>query len=134
VLSAGNFRIGIFDLASGETRVLDHMDAGKNINPAWGPEGKYLAFVSDRGGVSDLYLYDFAQDDIFQITHLLTGSAGFTPLSPVLSWAPDADKIAFMYYEKGGFNVYLLSNPRSLARTPWRAPAPRTPPGARSKW
>ena len=124
VLSAGNFRIGIFDLASGETHVLDHMDAGKNINPAWGPEGKYLAFVSDRGGVSDLYLYDFAQDEIYQITHLLTGSAGFTPLSPVLSWAPDADKIAFMYYEKGGFNVYLLSNPRALARTPWRAPAP----------
>ena len=124
VLSAGNFRIGIFDLASGETRVLNHMDVGKNINPAWGPEGKYLAFVSDRGGVSDLYLYDFAQDEIFQITHLLTGSAGFTPLSPVLSWAPDADKIAFMYYEKGGFNVYLLSNPRTLARTPWRAPAP----------
>ncbi len=53
-----------------------------------------------------------------------TGSAGFTPLSPVLSWAPDADKVAFMYYEKGGFNVYLLSNPRALARTPWRAPAP----------
>lgn len=123
LLTAGNFRIGIYDLASGETRVLNHMQAGKNINPAWGPEGKFLAFVSDRGGVSDLYLYDFAQDEIFQITHLLTGSAGFTPLSPVLSWAPDADKIAFMYYEKGGFDVYLLSNPRSLARTPWRAPA-----------
>lgn len=124
LLRAGNFRIGMYDLETGETRVLNHMDYGKNINPAWGPEGKYLAFVSDRGGVSDLYLYDFAQDQIYQITHLLTGSAGFTPLSPVLSWAPDADKIAFMYYEKGGFNVYLLSNPRSLARTPWRAPAP----------
>ena len=125
LLRAGNFRIGMYDMQTGETRVLNHMDHGKNINPAWGPEGKYLAFVSDRGGVSDLYLYDFAQDEIYQITHLLTGSAGFTPLSPVLSWAPDADKIAFMYYEKGGFNVYLLSSPRSLARTPWRAPAPQ---------
>jgi len=124
LLRAGNFRIGVYDLASGDVRVLDHMDHGKNINPAWSPDGKSLVFVSDRSGVSDLYLYDFVQDEVFQLTHLLTGSAGFTPLSPVLSWAPDADKVAFMYYERGGFNVYLLSNPRALARSPWRAPAP----------
>ena len=33
VLSAGNFRIGLFDLASGETRVLDHMDARQEHQP-----------------------------------------------------------------------------------------------------
>ncbi len=123
-LHAGNFRIGIYDVASGQTRVLDHMELGKNINPAWSPDGKSIVFVSDRGGVSDLYLYDFVQDEIYQLTHLLTGSAGFTPLSPVLSWAPEADRVAFMYYENGAFNVYLLDHPQGLKRAPWRAPAP----------
>jgi hypothetical protein len=32
-------------------------------------------------GVNDLFLYDFDTNDIYQLT-LLTGSAGFTPLSP----------------------------------------------------
>ena len=49
---------------------------GKNINPVWSPDGKSLAFVSDRGGVSDLYLYDFGRNEVYQLTHLLTGSRG----------------------------------------------------------
>jgi Tol biopolymer transport system component len=123
-LTIGNYRIALLDVESGAFRVLDDMDAGKNIDPVWSPEGESLAFVSDRGGVSDIYLYELAEDQVYRLTDFLTGSAGFTPLSPVLSWASKSDRLAFMYYEKGAYDVYILDNPRKLKREPWVAQAP----------
>ncbi len=119
-LAIGNFRIGLFDLASGRVTVLDHMDRGKNVSPQWSPDGKSLAFVSDRNGVSNIFLYNLADREIYQLTDLYTGVQGITPLSPVLSWAGQADRLAFVYYEKGRFDIYSLANPRSLARQPYR--------------
>ena len=34
------------------------MDQGKNVSPQWAPDGRSIAFVSDRSGVSDIFLYD----------------------------------------------------------------------------
>jgi Tol biopolymer transport system component len=122
-LAFGNFRLALYDLATGKVRVLDHMDQGKNVSPQWAPDGKSLAFVSDRNGVNDIYLYDLGQDEIYQLTDFYTGAQGITPLSPVLSWARDADRLAFVYYEDKKYDVYTLSNPRSLKRTPYRRTA-----------
>ena len=99
------------------------MEEGKNTDPQWAPDGKSLAYVSDRGGVSDVYLYDLGTGESYQLTDLFTGAQGITPLSPILSWAAKADKLAYVYYEQGEFNVYVLDNPRSLKKEPWR-PAP----------
>ena len=63
------------------------MDEGKNVSPQWGPDGRSIAFVSDRNGVSNIFLYDFDAKNVFQITDFFTGAQGITPLSPVLSWA-----------------------------------------------
>jgi hypothetical protein len=49
--------------------------------------------------------------------------SGITPLSPCLSWAHEADRLAFAYYEDGEYNVYAVDNPRSLKRQPYQAPA-----------
>ncbi|HEX6644512.1 MAG TPA: BamA/TamA family outer membrane protein, partial [Gemmatimonadales bacterium] len=43
-----------------------------------------------------------------------------TGLSPVLSWARDADRMAFVYYENNKYDVYALDDPRSLRREPYR--------------
>ena len=140
---SGNFRIGLYDLASGRIDVLDHMDQGKNVSPQWSPDGKSIAFVSDRNGVSNMFLYDLAEHDIYQLTDLYTGVQGITPLSPVLSWAHQADRLAFVYYEKGKFDVYSITNPRdadsaalqagerATASVCWRGPPRRrsTPRG-----
>lgn len=123
-LTFGNYRIALLDVGTGEIRSLDHMDVGKNINPVWAPDGRALAFVSDRDGVSDIYLYELANNEIYQLTNVTTGIAGFTPLSPVMSWAPKSDRIAFMYYEDGAYDVYLLDNPRSLKTVPWQPQPP----------
>ncbi len=122
-LKIGNFRLALYHLDSGRIDVLQGMEYGKNTDPQWAPDGQSIAYVSDRGGVSDLYLYDLGSGESYQITNLFTGAQGITPLSPILSWAAKSDKLAYVYYEQGNFDVYVLDNPRSLKKEPWR-PAP----------
>ncbi|HKW42191.1 MAG TPA: hypothetical protein VJN39_13150, partial [Gemmatimonadales bacterium] len=121
-LKFGNLRIALFHLDKGTIDILGHMDQGKNINPVWAPDGRSLAFVSDRSGISDLFLYDFTDGNIYQLTDVYTGVSGITALSPCLSWAHEADRLAFAYYEDGEYNVYAVDNPRSLKRQPYRVP------------
>src|SRR2546430_17382249 len=92
-------------------------------NPAWAPDGRSLAFVSDRSGISNIFLYDFGDANIYQLTDMYTGVSGITPFSPCLSWAHEADRLAFAYYEEDEYNVYAVDNPRSLRRKPYQAPA-----------
>src|SRR5437867_6351353 len=125
-LRFGNMRIGLYHLDNGAAEVLPHMEHGKNINPVWAPDGRSIAFVSDRTGISDIYLYDFGDHNLYQLTDVFTGVTGITPLSPALSWARQADRLAFAYYEDGDYNVYGVDNPRSLRHQPYQEPA--TPP------
>ncbi|MGH7607824.1 MAG: hypothetical protein ACREME_10845, partial [Gemmatimonadales bacterium] len=122
-LRFGNLRIALYRLESGTIEPLSHMDYGKNINPVWSPDGQSLAFVSDRTGISNIFLYDLHESEAYQLTDLFTGVQGIVALSPVLSWAREADRLAFVYYEDNQFSVYTLENPRSLRRAPYRAPA-----------
>ena len=122
-LTFGRMRIGLFHLDKGTIDILDHMDQGKNIDPAWAPDGRSLAFVSDRNGISNIFLYDLSDGKIYQLTDVYTGVSGITPFSPSLSWAHEADRLAFAYYEDGEYNVYAVDNPRSLKRQPYQAPA-----------
>lgn len=125
----GNYRLALLDLDTRQVRVLDQMDEGRNSNPQWAPDGRSLAFVSDRDGVSNIFLYDLDTNQPYRLTNFFTGVSGFTPLSPVLSWAPKADRLAFMYYEKGKYDVYTIDRPRDLKGEPWAAPAPAVAAG-----
>jgi Tol biopolymer transport system component len=118
-LASGNWRIALYDLATGAVRVLDRMENGKNVSPQWSPDGRSLAFVSDRNGVSNVFLYDLDAEELYQLTDFYTGAQGITPLSPVLSWASKADRLAFVYFEKSQYDVYSITNPRSLKRQPY---------------
>lgn len=114
LLKFGNLRIALYHLDNGQIETLDHMDYGKNVNPVWSPDGGSLAFISDRTGIANIFLYDLAAKQIYQLTDVYTGVAGITPLSPALSWARGSDRLAFAYYENGSYDVYAIDNPRSL--------------------
>ncbi|MEZ0335445.1 MAG: BamA/TamA family outer membrane protein [Gemmatimonadales bacterium] len=122
-LAVGNFRLAIYDLEMGSIRILDKMDQGKNASPQWAPDGKSLAFVSDRTGVSNIFLYDLGANEVYQLTDFYTGSQGIVPLAPVLSWAREADRLAFVYFEQSKYDVYSITNPRALRRQPYRPQA-----------
>jgi len=122
-LKFGKLRIALLHLDNGSIDILRNRDQGKNINPAWAPDGRSLAFVSDRNGISNIFLYELSDGKIYQLTDVFTGVSGITALSPCLSWAHEADRLAFAYYEDGEYNVYAVDNPRSLKRQPYQAPA-----------
>jgi Tol biopolymer transport system component len=123
ILRFGNLRIALYWLDGDSITVLPQMDRGKNVNPVWAPDSHSLAFLSDRSGIDNVFLYDFDTRQVYQITNAYTGISGITDLSPAISWARQADKMLITYYEDGEYNVYAIDNPRSLKRDPWVEPA-----------
>ena len=51
------WRITLLDLATGTTTVLPGQ-AGLNLNPQWAPDGRSIAYISDRTGTANIFLYD----------------------------------------------------------------------------
>jgi Tol biopolymer transport system component len=121
-LRFGNLRIALYHLDGDSVSILPDMQRGKNVNPVWAPDGRSLAFISDRSGIDDIFLYDLDAGELYQLTHAYTGITGITDLSPAISWARQADRMLITYYENGDYDVYEIDNPRSLKGDPYRDP------------
>ena len=122
LLKFGKWQINIFDLQTATIETIPGQ-GGKNLNPSWAPDGKSLAFISDRTGISQIFLYDFDTKQHYQLTKFLGGVQSITENSPALSWARQADKLAFVYFDDGNYTVWSLNNPRQLKKEPYIAPA-----------
>jgi hypothetical protein len=123
LLRLPKWRIAVLDLERGGTTVLPGQ-AGLNLNPMWAPDGRSLAYVSDRTGTPNLFLYDFADREHYQLTNVLGGITGATEVSPAISWAPRADRLAVTYFEDDGWTIWAIANPRAMKRSPYRDPPP----------
>ena len=121
VMKFGKWQISVLDIESGRIEVLPGQ-AGKNLNPQWAPDGKSLAFISDREGIPQVFLYDFGDKQHYQLTHLVGGVQAITENSPALTWASKADRMAFVYFESNGYTVWQVANPRSLKHDAYREP------------
>ncbi len=127
VLRFSRWKISLYDLASGRITVVPNQP-GLSINPQWAPDGKSLAYITDRNGVPNVFLYDFGTREHYQLTNVAGGVSGITEFSPALSWARTADRLAFVHFEKKGeYTVWTVDNPRALKKEPYRAPAAAAP-------
>jgi hypothetical protein len=122
-LRIGDWRIATLDLASSAVTVLEGQD-GHNINPMWSPDGQAIAYVSDRTRIPQLFLYDVAQPEHYQLTRFIGGITSMTHTSPAISWARQADKLVFTYQDDGDFTIWSVTNPRALRKEPYREPVP----------
>ena len=120
-LKFGKWQINVLDLQTGNIDVIPGQ-AGKNLNPQWAPDGKSLAYISDRTGIAQLFIYDFDAKEHYQITKFIGGVQSLTENSPAITWARQADKIAFTYMDNNDFTIWSLSNPRQLKKDPYREP------------
>ena len=113
------WRIALLDLETGRITVLPNQ-AGLNLNPQWSPDGRSIAYISDRAGTPNLFLYDLDDREHYQLTNLVGAVAALTEFSPAITWARQADKLAFTYYDDSKFTVWTVNNPRALKSAPYR--------------
>jgi Tol biopolymer transport system component len=116
ILKFAKWRIAVMDLTTGAIDVLPNQ-GGLNLNPVWSPDGHEVAFVSDRTGVPNIFLYDFTDRQHYQLTNVLGGVSAITEYSPAISWARTADRIAYTNFERGDYTVWTIDNPRALKKT-----------------
>ncbi len=85
----GDNEINIVEVRSHHiTKHFKPKDIGAVTTVAWSPDGRQLAFSGQKGGLSDLYLYDIATGSIRQLTN-----DRYADLQP--AWSPDGRTIAF---------------------------------------
>ncbi|HCK16724.1 TPA: hypothetical protein DHW51_21535, partial [Candidatus Poribacteria bacterium] len=67
--------------------------------PSWSPDGRRIAFVSDRDLNYEIYVMDSNGNNLRRLTNHLGEDE-----SP--SWSPDGQRIAFVSNRNGRFNIY----------------------------
>jgi hypothetical protein len=105
-------RIAVLDVATGQQRLLPGFPGAKHINPQYSPDGNSVFFISDRGGVSDIYRIDLATDALYQVTNVATGVTGISELSPAISVARNTGRLMFSVFEDGREHIYALDAER----------------------
>jgi dipeptidyl aminopeptidase/acylaminoacyl peptidase len=74
-------------VAGGEPRRLTTTHAA-DTQPRWAPDGRRLAFLSDRSGTTQIWLLDMQGGEPAQVTRLPVSIGAF-------AWSPDGTRIAF---------------------------------------
>jgi Tol biopolymer transport system component len=115
-LESGNLRIAVIDVASGRVRDAGGFEDAKNISPQWSSDGRFLYFLSDRQGITNIYRASVDGGTPVQVTNILTGVSGITALSPALSTGNG--RVVFSAYEEDGYNIYALDGDQMLAGMP----------------
>jgi len=104
------------------TRVTD--DEGSDGWPTWSPDGKRIAFQSDRGGNRDIWVINTDGSSLVRLTN--HPSADRYP-----DWSPDGKKIAFTSKRGGDEDIWVMkvqailqgtdgSQPTNLTKSPSR--------------
>lgn len=89
--------------------------AGFEVNPAWSPDGRTIAYHGNQTGDFDIYLYDLESGTTTNITN----NPG---IDFQADWSPDGQQIAFASQRTGNSEIWIMnrdgSQPRQL--TNWR--------------
>jgi Tol biopolymer transport system component len=102
----GSYGLFTLSLVDGRvTRVLDTF--GDDQWPAWSPDGRRLAFITDRNGAPNIFLYNLADSTFTQLTDVLGGVTS-------LSWSRENDRLVFSAFDRGGWDVFAVKEPLSL--------------------
>jgi dipeptidyl aminopeptidase/acylaminoacyl peptidase len=95
-LPQARFNLWTVDIKSKETKQLTYSSIHDDVSPIWSPDGRFIAFFSNRTdnpdlnpGKTDLFLYDLEKEDI-NIIKTPEGPKGHA------NFSPDGKKIAYL--------------------------------------
>ena len=94
-------------------RLTNH--AAKDRSPSWSPDGRQIAFSSNRDGNFDIYVMG---EDGSNPTRLTNPNHTNRIWDNEPAWSPDGGRIAFSSNRDGNFDIYVMgedgSNPTRL--------------------
>ncbi|HTM58220.1 MAG TPA: hypothetical protein VL123_07375 [Candidatus Udaeobacter sp.] len=121
-LERGFGAYALYDLDLATRAITPELDTfGDDHSPAWSPDGRRLAFISDRNGTPNIFLYDTQDSSVTQLTDVIGGILS-------LSWSRQNDRLVYSAFNHGGFDVFAVSEPLSVE--PVLARLQREKPGA----
>ena len=107
----------VFDIPAekGVTRNISRTPGANDRSADWSPDGKYIAWIGDGTGETEVYLYDVASGSASRLTD------GSDTYIRSLQWAPDSKTILYTDRKNrvvevavpGGARRTLLQNPES---------------------
>ena len=91
-------------------QLTDGPRGAMNVEPAVSPDGRTVAFSSDRSGKPMIYTMNMSGGDVKRLTF-----AGVYNSSP--AWSPDGQRLAFAGFDKGHFDIFTIdANGKSIKR------------------
>ncbi len=88
----------------------------RDSSPVWSPDGKKIAFLSDRGGTTQIHVMWLDTREVAQLTHLEN-----TPSS--LRWSPDGKMLAFRMFIRDDKPLLSVKLPKRPRGAKWAKPA-----------
>jgi tricorn protease len=99
----------------GDVRNLTKSPGSRDSEPSWSPDGRYIAYISDRTGDNEIYLVDQMGKEKEK---KLTSTGHF---KKHLIWSPESDKLAYTTEDNA---LYIIgidgSKPKLVARNEHR--------------
>jgi len=96
----------VMDVASRQITRITATSADEK-SPAFSPDGRHIAYISDQSGVDNIYLYDRNQGTHYPVTNLMTGISQ-------LSWSREGSRLVFSAFSNAGYDLYLINNPLDI--------------------
>ncbi len=103
--SPTNFEIYVVD-ADGNNLVRLTQNETSDIEPSWSPDGKRIAFASNRDGDYDIYVMDADGGNVVQLTGGEMYNQLYDDKEP--AWAPSGERIAFTSQRDGDWDIYVM--------------------------